>query len=97
MVVVDGHGIPLGSTITSASPHEVRFVDAVLVQVKVPLNGPGRLRTYLKSLVADRAYHSDKLRDQLKKRDIALICPHRKNRKKPKRQDSRKHRRYRRR
>jgi transposase len=97
MVVVDGKGVPLGSTIISASPHEVKLVDAVMGQIKVPRNGPGRPKTRPKRLIADRAYDSDELRRKLKQRQIDLICPHRKNRKKPKLQDGRKLRRYRRR
>jgi transposase len=94
MVVVDGKGIPLGSTITSASPHEVTLVDKVLAQIKVPRNGPGRPKSRPKRLIGDRAYDSDALRKKLQDRRIELICPHRKNRKKPKLQDGRKLRRY---
>ena len=97
MVVVDGQGIPLGSTIASASPHEVTLVDKVLAQIKVPRNGPGRPKSNPKRLIGDRAYDSDKLRKDLRNRQIELICPHRKNRKKPKVQDGRKLRRYRKR
>jgi len=46
-------------------------------------------------LVADRAYDSDPLRDRLEERGLELVCPHRQNRTKPKRQDGRKLRRYR--
>ena len=52
MVVVDGKGVPLGSTITSASPHEVTLVDGVMAQIKVPRNGPGRPKTRPKRLIA---------------------------------------------
>jgi transposase len=97
MVVVDGQGVPLGSTITSASPHEVTLVDKVLAQIKVPRNGPGRPKSRPKRLIGDRAYDSDNLRKDLRNRHIELICPHRKNRKKPKVQDGRKLRRYRKR
>ena len=69
MVVVDGKGIPLGSTITSASPHEVTLVDEVMQQVRVPRNGPVRPKTRPKRLIADRAYDSDKLREKLKQGD----------------------------
>ena len=48
-------------------------------------------------LVADRAYDSDPLRDRLAARGLDLVCPHRQNRTKPKRQDGRKLRRYKRR
>jgi transposase len=47
-----------------------------------------------KRLIADRAYDSDPLRKELSKKGIELICPHRKNRKKPRTQDGRKLRRY---
>lgn len=46
-------------------------------------------------LIADRAYDSDPLRDRLAERGIHLICPHRRNRSKPGRQDGRKLRRCR--
>lgn len=48
-------------------------------------------------VVYDRAADSDPLRDRLAKRGFDLVCPHRSNRRKPKRQDGRKLRRYRRR
>ena len=52
----------------------------------------------LARLIADKSYDSDPLRKRLKKqRGIDLICPHRRNRTKPKLQDGRKLRRYRRR
>lgn len=87
----------MGSTITSASPAEVTLVDQTLAQVKVPRKGPGRPKSRPKRLIADKGYDSDPLRKKLKKRGIELICPHRKNRKKPKTQDGRKLRRYRKR
>lgn len=48
-------------------------------------------------LVADRAYDSDPLDDKLETDGIELIAPHRSNRVKPKTQDGRALRRYRRR
>lgn len=48
-------------------------------------------------LVGDRAYDSDPLDARLAERGIEMIAPHRKNRKKPKPQDGRKLRRYKRR
>ena len=41
-MVVDGQGIPLKSTIASASPLEVTLIDRVLAQIRVLRNGPGR-------------------------------------------------------
>jgi transposase len=49
-------------------------------------------------LVGDKAYDSDKLDDSLlKKHGVEMIAPHRRGRKKPKTQDGRKLRRYKRR
>jgi len=97
MVVVDGQGIPLGSTLTSASPAEVTLAEETLNRVIVPRKGRGRPKQRPQRLIADRAYDSDHLRKRLKTIKIDLIVPHRKNRKKPKTQDGRKLRRYRKR
>jgi len=97
MVVVDGQGVPLGGTLASASPAEVKLIEATLEQVNVPRRGRGRPRKRMKRLIADKAYDSDPLRKRLKALKIDLICPHRRNRTKAKLQDGRKLRRYRRR
>lgn len=97
MVVVDGQGVPLANHLDSASPHEVTLIETTLENVAVPRGGPGRPRKNPTRLIYDVAADSDPLRDRLKRRGIELICPHRRNRKKPRRQDGRKLRRYRRR
>ena len=97
MVVVDGQGIPLGSTLASASPAEVKLAEETLEAVSVPRPGRGRPKKRPKRLIADRGYDSDPLRKQLKRLKIDPIVPHRRNRKKPKTQDGRKLRRYRKR
>src|SRR5829696_3669413 len=48
-------------------------------------------------LIGDRAYDSDPLDAELRQAGIEMIAPHRKNRNKPKTQDGRKLRRYKRR
>ena len=97
MVVVDGQGVPLGSTLASASPAEVTLAEKTLEAVKVPRKGSGRPKKRPVRLIADKAYDSDPLRKRLKVFKIDLIVPHRNNRKKPKMQDGRKLRRYRKR
>ena len=97
MVVVDGQGIPLGSTLASASPSEFKLAEETLETVKVPRAGRGRPKKRPLRLIADRGYDSDPLRKRLKVFKIDLIVPHRKNRKRPKTQDGRKLRRYRKR
>ena len=89
MVVVDGEGVPLGGTVTSASPAEVTLIEPLLEDTY----GKSKIRR----LIYDKAADSDPLRARLKGRRIDLICPHRKNRRKAPLQDGRKLRRYRRR
>ncbi|USD19923.1 transposase [Microbulbifer variabilis] len=84
--MVDGEGIPLGGTITSASPAEVKLLH--------PLLDVTYKNTKIHRLVYDKAADSDPLRDSLLSRGIDLICPHRINREKASRQDGRKLRRY---
>lgn len=97
MVVVDGQGVPLGSTLHSASPAEVTLVEGTLATISVPRKHGGRPRQKPQRLIADRAYDSDPLRMRLKTRGIQLVCPHRKSRRKPPTQDGRALRRYRKR
>jgi transposase len=97
IVVADGKGVPLGVYLASATPNEVTLIETTLEQVAVPRKGRGRPRKNPPRLIYDKAADSDPLRARLAKRGIDLICPHRANRKKPKRQDGRKLRRYKRR
>jgi transposase len=97
MVVADGKGIPLGVHLASATPNEVTLIETTLNQVAVPRKGRGRPRNNPPRLIYDKAADSDPLRSRLARRGIDLICPHRTNRTKPKRQDGRKLRRYKRR
>ena len=97
MVIVDGAGIPLGNDLDSASPAEVTLIETTLEQVAVPRSGRGRPRKNPDRLIYDKAADSDPLRTRLARRGIELICPHRKNRKKPPTQDGRPLRRYKRR
>ena len=90
MVVASGEGLPLGVHVASASPHEAKLIETTLDETALPEEHRGHL-------VADRAYDSDPLRDRLEERGLELVCPHRINRRKPKRQDGRTLRRYRKR
>ena len=89
MVVVDGKGIPIACSTHSATPSEVRLARETLEQTIRP-EGEAKL-------IADKAYDSDPFRDELAEQGLELVCPHRRNRSKPRRQDGRKLRRYRRR
>jgi len=89
MAVADGTGFPVALSVGSASPHEVRLVEKTLENRLVDENP--------KRLIGDRAYDSDPLDEKLAEQGILLIAPHKSNRKKPKTQDDRQLRRYRRR
>lgn len=90
MAVADSSGLPLALSAYSASPHEVTLVESTLEQLLVD-ETPQRL-------IGDKAYDSDPLDERLhNERNIELIAPHKCNRKKPKTQDGRKLRRYKRR
>lgn len=89
MVIADAAGLPLAVHAASASPHEVTLVEATLAQT-LTVGRPQRL-------IGDRAYDSDPLDQRLATQGIALIAPHRANRSRPRTQDQRVLRRYRRR
>ena len=75
MVVVDGQGIPLGSTLASASPAEVTLAEETLETVKVPRKGRGRPKKRPLRLIGDKGYDSDPLRKRLKAmNDPAASC-----------------------
>lgn len=98
---VDGGGrrprCSSGVHLDAASPAEVTLLESTLTMIAVPRAGPGRPRQKPERVIADRGYDSDPLRARLARRNIELIVPHRKNRKKPPTQDGRQLRRYRRR
>ena len=89
MVVADNASLPLAIYAESASPHEVRLVEETL-QASFVSRQPVRL-------IGDKAYDSDPLDQELKAQGIEMIAPHKRNRKKPKTQDGRILRRYKRR
>ena len=89
MVLADGEGLPLSADAHSASPAEVRLIEPLLAR-RVLRRRPERL-------IYDKAADCDALRLRLAKRCIDLIGPHRRDRTRPKLQDGRKLRRYRRR
>ena len=89
MAVADRAGLPLAICIASASPHETTLVQQVL-DCRFIAEKPQRL-------IGDKAYDSDPLDALLAVQGIALIAPHRKNRKREATQDGRVLRRYKRR
>lgn len=95
LVVIDGQGIPLGSHTDSASPDEIRLLEKVIADIKVPKKGPGRPRTRPRRVIGDQSCDSDPHRKRLRKKGINLLSPHRKNHRNVNRQDDRLWDRYR--
>ena len=89
MAVADRFGLPISVCIASASPHETALVQDVLNR-RFFAEKPQRL-------IGDKAYDSDPLDALLAAQGIALIAPHRRNRKRETTQDGRVLRRYKRR
>ena len=89
MAVADRAGLPVSVCIASASPHETTLVQDVLDR-RFLAEKPQRL-------IGDKAYDSDPLDTKPAAQGLQMISPHRKNRKKPKTQDGRPLRRYKRR
>jgi len=89
MAVVDGSGLPVAISATSATPHESRLVEATIDARFV--------RAKPKRLIGDKAYDSDGLDRKLKAKGVEMIAPHRENRRKAPTQDGRALRRYERR
>ena len=87
MAIADVSGFPVAAHIESASPHEVKLVEATIDSSFSPY-APDKI-------IGDKAYDSDKLDNCLEQeRGIELIAPHKRNRKKAPTQDGRKLRRY---
>jgi transposase len=98
MVLVDGAGTPLGAYLDSASPAEVRLLEATLDTVAVTRpHCPGRPRKRPDRLIADRGYDSNAARALLIRRGIEPIIPARSTNRQATHQDGRPLRRYRRR
>lgn len=89
MAMADRFGLPLAACAASASPSEVTLVAPTLDSRFVD-ELPRRL-------IGDKGYDADPLDAALEMLGIEMIAPHRRNRTRPKTQDGRPLRRYRRR
>jgi Transposase and inactivated derivatives len=89
MAVADSAGLPLAVYTERAQPHEVRLVEQTLC-ARFTDQRPEKL-------IGDKAYDSDPLEERLARFETEMIAPHKADRKKPKTQDGRKMRRYKRR
>jgi transposase len=91
-VVTDRTGVPIGVATDAASVPETDLGGVALAGIPAAIELPPGV-----PVVADRAYDSDPLREQMAADGFVLVAPHRKNRKRPPTADGRRLRRYRRR
>jgi transposase len=89
MALGDAHGLPIAIHTETAQAAEVNLVQATLDQ-RVLKEKPLRL-------IADKAYDSDRLRERLLAKEMLLLVPHRRSRRKFSFNDGRWLRRYRKR
>ena len=94
MLVAARGGLPVHAELHEAQRNEGALVAGVMGRVAAP---PRRRNARPVPLLADRMYDGDNWRDQLLALGYDLVCPHRRNRVRPVRQDRRKLRRHRRR
>ena len=90
MAIADTSGFPVAAHIESAWPHEVKLVEETI--------DSGFTEYAPNKLIGNKSYYSDDLDQRLlDERNVEMVAPHRKERKKPKTQDGRKLKVYRRR
>lgn len=89
MAIADRTGLPVALYVSSATPNEVTLVERTLEA--------GFTAAQPERLIGDKAYDSDTLDARLRARGIEMIAPHRAKRRKPKTQDGRRLRRFKRR
>ncbi len=73
MVLLDESGLPVAVYTNSANPHESQLVQR-LFDFMLTAKTPPRV-------IGDKAYDSDRLDEELAKKEIEMIAPHRRNRK----------------
>ncbi len=89
MLMVDGRGTPIGLHVESASPAEVKLLEATLDSLDIP----GK-KVQPERLIADKGYDSNEARELIESRGMIPIIPARENNAKATHQDGRRLKRY---
>jgi transposase len=74
---VDGRGLPMSIVITAGQAGDNPQLLALLDQISVRRDGPGRPRRRPERVIADKAYSHPSTRRALRQRRIAFTCPQR--------------------
>ena len=91
-VVADAQGTPIGVATAAANIPETDLIGPALDSIPEAVALPAEV-----PVIADKAYDSDPLREELAEDGYILLSPHRKNRTKAPTNDGRRMRRYKRR
>ena len=73
----DGRGLPLAVVLTPGNVDDCTVFKAVLESVRVPRTGAGRPRQRPATVIADKAYSSREVRQDLRRRGIRAVIPER--------------------
>lgn len=88
-IVTDANGIPIGAATAAANTAETALIGPALNSIPATIELPKGV-----PVIADKAYDSDPLREDLAAAGFTLLSPHRDNRVKPSTNDGRRMRRY---
>ena len=72
---MDGRGRPLAIVVTGGQRNDGAMLATVLADIRVPRLGRGRARTRPNVVIADRAYATGVIREQLRRRHIKAVIP----------------------
>lgn len=72
---VDGKGRPLAIVVTGGQRNDGAMLTEVLADIWVPRLGRGRARTRPEAVIADRAYSTGVIRNELRRRRITAVIP----------------------
>ncbi|GAB3882182.1 hypothetical protein GCM10027612_12390 [Microbispora bryophytorum subsp. camponoti] len=73
----DGRGLPLAVVVTPGNVNDCTVFKAVLESVRVPRAGAGRPRQRPDTVIADKAYSSREVRQDLRRWGIRAVIPER--------------------
>ncbi|MFD9569216.1 IS5 family transposase [Streptomyces sp. NPDC059982] len=74
-LVSDSHARPLVLCVSADQVGDAPAFEVFIAGIRVPREGPGRLRTRPDAVLADRAYSSRAIREHLRRRGIRAVIP----------------------
>jgi transposase len=80
-LIVEGHGLPLGFSLSPGQAHESKYFEKVLESIHLPHLGRKRPISRPHKIAADKAYSVGRIRKYLKKRGILPVIPRKANEK----------------